>query len=336
MDEETRESSSSPAGSRDPWPSENHPGHHNLPRSSLWHCLAPPRCKTDNLSLLWLGVCSQVEPWACAPDQRLLRLLPPLPQFPPFCSSLLCDSRDPLIPAASLDRPKKSAWFTPAWCQTAHPSGSPWRSSKKPELHWHGASWRKFADGPDACPSGISLVRAMHSLSPRGAGRTALHHRVLLPLLPRQRGRRPPQPPASPGSRKRHFPNPQLPGGVDGNMDWLWLPTTWNVPCSSPAWERLGIRAMSLIPCRELSCSTMSEQCWGMCEDSHKNIHNIMRLPFVMRPWEKLVAGERFSPAMEWLQAVMWGCQKSSSVLNPFDGSPAERRDDISSLMELN
>jgi len=55
-----------------------------------------------------------------------------------------------------------------------------------------------------------------------------------------------------------------------------------------------------------------------------------------MRPWEKLVAGERFSPAMEWLQAVMWGCQKSSSVLNPFDGSPAERRDDISSLMELN
>lgn len=55
-----------------------------------------------------------------------------------------------------------------------------------------------------------------------------------------------------------------------------------------------------------------------------------------MRPREKLVAEERFSPDMEWLQVAMWGCQKSSSVLNPFDGSPAERRDDISSLMELN
>lgn len=61
-----------------------------------------------------------------------------------------------------------------------------------------------------------------------------------------------------------------------------------------------------------------------------------MRLPFVMRPREKLVAEERFSPDMEWLQVATWGCQKSSSVLNPFDGSPAERRDDISSLMELN
>lgn len=49
-----------------------------------------------------------------------------------------------------------------------------------------------------------------------------------------------------------------------------------------------------------------------------------------LRAWEKL------SPAVARLQAVMWGCQKSSSVLNPFDGSPAEGRDDISSLMELN
>lgn len=73
-----------------------------------------------------------------------------------------------------------------------------------------------------------------------------------------------------------------------------------------------------------------------VCEDSPQNNYKSVRLPFLMRLWEKLVAGERFSPATERLQAVTWGCQKSSSVLNPFDGSPAERRDDISSLMELN